>query len=190
VVLRQQVKLPEPSNSVSTSFRVQNRKSLNTNSEQPGEPTPSSSARRRQRRGKRKTLTAESWKSWGDIISGKGADTLRIGLQNFGGFTTKFDDPVDESFREWITTELFDIYGVPEVGLYWPKVPAKLQLRERLREWWEPGTSHLVDASNRHAISTRIQRRARQWGGVMQLSKEHAAARVIESGRDPLGLGR
>jgi hypothetical protein len=97
---------------------------------------------------------------------------------------------VDDSFREWITTEQFDIYVAPEVGLYWPKVPAKLQLRERLREWWEPGTSHPVDASNKHAISNRIQRRARQWGGVMQLSKEHAAARVIESGRDPLGLGR
>ncbi len=128
--------------------------------------------------------------SLGDILSAKGANILRIGLQNFGGFTTQFDDPVDDSFREWITTELFDIYGGPEVGLYWPKVPAKLQLRERLREWWEPGTSHLVDASNRHAISTRIQRRARQWGGVMQLSKGHAAARVIDSGRDPLGLGK
>jgi hypothetical protein len=111
---------------------VQNRKSFNLNSEQPGEPKPSSSARRCQRRGKRKTVTSENWKSWGDIISGKGANTLWIGLQNFGGFTTKFDNPVDDSFQYWITTELFDIYGVPEVGLYWPKVPAKLQLREQL----------------------------------------------------------
>jgi hypothetical protein len=147
-------------------------------------------ARHRQQRKICNTIPAEHWQAWGDIISAKGANILRIGLQNFGGFTTQFDDPVDDSFREWITTELFDIYGGPEVGLYWPKVPAKIQLRERLREWWEPGTSHLVDASNQHAISTRIQRRARQWGGVMQLSKGHAAARVIDSGRDPLGLGQ
>jgi hypothetical protein len=56
------------------------------------------------------------------IIRGKGANI------NFGGFTLQFNDPLDESFREWITTKLFDIYGVPEVGLYWPEVPAKLQL--------------------------------------------------------------
>jgi hypothetical protein len=36
---------------------------------------------------------------------------LHIGLQNFGGFTTRFDDPLDDSFREWITTELFDGLG-------------------------------------------------------------------------------
>jgi hypothetical protein len=117
---------------------------------------PSSSARRGQQRSQKKSIPAENWKSWGDRLSGKSANTLRLGLQNFGGFTTKFDDPVDDSFREWTTVKQFDVYGVPEVGLYWPKVPAKLQLREQLREWWEPGTSHLVDASNRHAISTRI----------------------------------
>ena len=40
------------------------------------------------------------------------------------------DDPVDRSLRDWITDQEFDVFGVSEVNLYWPKVKKSLQFHE------------------------------------------------------------
>jgi hypothetical protein len=99
---------------------------------------------------------------------------------------SKPNQPEDESLRRWITEQQFDIYGIPETDLYWPRVRANLQLHERLKEWWEQDTVHTVRAHNQNQKCDSVT----QWGGTAQISRGQAAFRVMESGRDPTRLGR
>ena len=62
----------------------------------------------------------------------KGEHTFRIGFQNFNGLTGKENNPVDSSLRNWITDNSFDVFGLSEVNLYWPKVRKQLQFHERV----------------------------------------------------------
>jgi hypothetical protein len=70
------------------------------------------------------------WEAFGDLLGGKEEGTLRAGVQNFDGMTSKPNQPEDESLRRWITEQQFDIYGIPETDLYWSRVRANLQLHE------------------------------------------------------------
>jgi hypothetical protein len=107
-------------------------------------------------------------------------------VQNFGGMASKPNQPEDESLRRWITEQQFDVYGIPETDLYWPRVRANLQLHERVKEWWEQDTVHTVRAHNQNQKCDSVT----QWGGTAQISQGQAAFRVMESGRDPTRLGR
>jgi hypothetical protein len=107
-------------------------------------------------------------------------------VQNFGGLASKPNQPEDESLRRWITEKQFDVYGIPETDLYWPRVRPNLQLHERLKEWWEQDTVHTVRAHNQNQRCDSVT----QWGGTAQISRGQAAFRVMESGRDPTRLGR
>ena len=60
----------------------------------------------------------------------KGEHTFQIGFQNFNGLTGKENDPVDSSLQNWITDNSFDVFGLSEVNLYWPKVHKQLQFHE------------------------------------------------------------
>ncbi len=126
------------------------------------------------------------WEPFGDLLGGKEEGILRGGVQNFGGLASKSNQPEDESLRRWITEQHFDIYGIPETDLYWPKIQQKLQLQERVREWWETDTTHTVRAYNQNQQCTSKT----QWGGTAQISRGQAAFRVMASGRDPTRLGR
>ena len=126
------------------------------------------------------------WEPFGDLLGGKEEGILRGGVQNFGGLASKSNQPEDESLRRWITEQHFDIYGIPETDLYWPKIQQKLQLQERVREWWETDTTHTVRAYNQNQQCTSKT----QWGGTAQISRGQAAFRVMASGRDPTHLGR
>ena len=70
--------------------------------------------------------------TFGDYITQKGDSTLLIGFQNFNGFTGQDNDPVDYNVREWITNNSFDVFGISEINLYWPKVKKRLQFQERM----------------------------------------------------------
>ncbi len=126
------------------------------------------------------------WEPFGDLLGGKEEGILRGGVQNFGGLASKSNQPEDESLRRWITEQHFDICGIPETDLYWPKIQQKLQLQERVREWWETDTTHTVRAYNQNQQCTSKT----QWGGTAQISRGQAAFRVMASGRDPTRLGR
>jgi hypothetical protein len=73
------------------------------------------------------------WELFGDLLGGKEEGTLRCGVQNFRGLASKPNQPEDESLRRWITERKFDIYGIPETDLYWPRIQKKLQLQERVQ---------------------------------------------------------
>jgi hypothetical protein len=115
---------------------------------------------------------------------------MQLGFQNFNGFSSQFNDPVDDSVRQWITDNEFDIFGVSEMNLWWHALPAALQFRERIREWWDSGTVRSVFDYNRHDKRDAVKKKKTQYGGTAQISRNAAALRQIEQGTDPEGLGR
>ena len=85
---------------------------------------------------------------FGDFITTKKTGRLRIGFQNFSGFTNNKYDPVDESLRQWVTNQEFDIFGISETNLYWPNVKKELQLWEGAEGWWNPQQTRMSIAYN------------------------------------------
>ena len=67
----------------------------------------------------------------GDFLSLKGEDLLRLGFQNFNGLTEKKNDPVDQSLWQWVTEQQFDVWGISEVNLWWPRMQQSLQFLEQ-----------------------------------------------------------
>ena len=109
-----------------------------------------------------------------------------IGLQNFGGFTNRFDDPVNASLKQWITNKEFDIFGITETNAFWPKIIEKLQFHNRIKEWWNPNLTKGNFAHNPWDTSNDVK----QWGGVAQISQNQASLRWQGCKKDPTGQGR
>ena len=74
---------------------------------------------------------------------------MQIGFQNFNGLTGKADNLVDRSLRDWVMDNSFDIFGIPEVNMYWPKVRKDLQFNKRINQMWQPGQCRSLHAYNR-----------------------------------------
>ena len=125
---------------------------------------------------------------FGNQITTKNDKHIRIGFQNFSGLSGRSDDITDDSLREWINDKNFDIFGIPEVNLYWPRVQKKLQFNDRVTNWWIPGTTRSKFAYN--VKEKRKKRSVKQYGGTAQVSRNQAARREYERGSDFRGLGR
>ena len=102
--------------------------------------------------------------------------------------TGKDNDPVDLSVRNWVTDNRFDVFGISEVNLYWPRVKKHLQFQERISKWWASGQYRATFAYNK--TKKRLKRSIRQYGGMAQISKGDAATRECARGEDQRGLGR
>ena len=70
--------------------------------------------------------------TYGDLLMEKNEGLLRIGFQNFNGLSGKENDPVDKSLCDWIMDNTFDVFGISEVNMYWPRVRRDLQFQERV----------------------------------------------------------
>ena len=81
-----------------------------------------------------------------------------------------------------MTENRFDVFGILEVNLYWPRVKKHLQFQERISKWWNPGQYRAIFAYNK--TEKRMQQSIRQYGGTAQISKEDAAIRECERGED------
>ena len=114
--------------------------------------------------------------------------TIRIGFQNFNGMTGRDHDPVNTSISNWITDNNFDVFGISEVNLYWPKVKKHLQFQGKVSQWWAPGQQRSIFAYNK--MEKRLIRSIRQYGGTAQISRGEAIVREYERGEDKRGLGR
>jgi hypothetical protein len=125
---------------------------------------------------------------YGDPISVKTDDILRLGFQNFNGLTGRDNDPVDVSLRQWITKWDFDVFGLSEVNMYWPQVRKELQFLERVNSWFNPLQTRALCSYNKNEI--RKHRSIRQYGGTAQISRGNAALRQVDRDEDPSGLGR
>jgi hypothetical protein len=76
------------------------------------------------------------------------------------------------------------------MNLWWQSLPAALQFRERIREWWDPGTVRSVFDYNHHDKREAVKKKKTQYGGTAQIRPQAAALQQIEQGTGPEGLGR
>jgi hypothetical protein len=121
---------------------------------------------------------------FGDKLTKKQKDYLRIGFLNIGGLSFQTDNFKDEALRNGITTMEFDIFVVAETNIDWRLLREQDRLYARTKEWWE--SLHLSLSHN--CTSPPADRR--QWGGNALFSIDKASHTVIEKGSDPLKLGR
>jgi hypothetical protein len=121
---------------------------------------------------------------FGNLITKKEKNVLRIGFQNIGGFPISRKKYKKRTLRQGITKWEFDIFGCAETNIDWRVVNEEDKLFFRTKEWWE--SLHLSWAHN----STMKPVAATQYGGTAIFSIGSAAHRVAEKGSDPSKLGR
>jgi len=121
---------------------------------------------------------------FGDVITNKSNNTLRIGFQNVGGFPIIKGKIIEDNIRMGLTKWEFDIFGCAETNLDWRIIPEEDKFPFRTKEWWE--TQHISWAHNR----TGAPHSTHQYGGTAIFSINHLAHRVIEKGGDNTALGR
>jgi hypothetical protein len=113
---------------------------------------------------------------FGDVITCKPKNTLRIGFQNVGGFPAQDGKIKYDTIRLGLTKWYFDICGLAETNLDWRLLTEEDRLPFRTQEWWD--TQHVSWSNNR----TAPPRQARQFGGTALFSTNQAAHRVVEHG--------
>jgi hypothetical protein len=122
--------------------------------------------------------------TFGDIITKKGNNVLRIGFQNIGGFPIDRGKHKERIIRKGITKWESDVFGIAETNIDWRVVREEDKLFFCMKEWWE--SLHLSWSHN----SMQKPITARQFGGTALFSIGPAAHRVAEKGGDPSNLGR
>ena len=121
---------------------------------------------------------------FGDIIKNKETNTLRIGFQNIGGFSTTANRAKDDVIRIGISKYDFDIFGMAELNIDWRMSKEDDKLYTRTREWWE----HLHLSFSNNTATTPCKEL--QYGGTAIFSLNKTAHRVISKGQDASKLGR
>jgi hypothetical protein len=74
---------------------------------------------------------------FGDSISPKRTNTLRLGFQNIGGLPLIRNKHKDDVIRCGISLWKFDIFGIAETNVDWRLVKEEDRLYLRTKEWWE-----------------------------------------------------
>jgi hypothetical protein len=74
---------------------------------------------------------------WGDTISKKNPDTLRLGFQNIGGITVSSNSQKDDILRFGINLYEFDTFGMAELNVDWCLLPENDRLYFRTKPWWQ-----------------------------------------------------
>jgi hypothetical protein len=121
---------------------------------------------------------------FGDNISVKNKKTLRIALQNIGGFPTKSNDIKEDYIRSGLNNWDIDIFGLVETNLDWCLQSEDNKLWSRTRDWWE----HLHIAYAHNTTFPPIEEK--QFGGTAIFTINEIAHRVIDKGKDNSNLGR
>jgi hypothetical protein len=121
---------------------------------------------------------------FGDSISKKGNNILRIEFQNKGGISFQKDSNKDNVLRCGISQWEFDIFGLLETNVDWQLIPEDHKPHLHMKEWWD--SCPLIIQSCR---ATKIDHR-QQFGSMALLSLNKSSHRVISKGIDTTGLGR
>jgi hypothetical protein len=114
----------------------------------------------------------------------KQTNTLRIGFQNIGGFSTAPNRMKDDTIRSGISTYEFDIFGLAETNVDWRLSREEEKLYAHTKEWWEH--LHLSFSFN----TTTAPLKHQQFGGTAIFSINKASHWVIGKGQDESKLGR
>lgn len=121
---------------------------------------------------------------FGDVITSKNKQTLRIGFQNVGGFPAQRGKLKEDNIKIGLNKWEFDVFGFSETNLDWRLLRVEEKLPLRTQEWWE--TQHISWTHNRTGPTSTV----RQFGGNALFSINQAAHRVIDKGWDKTSLGR
>jgi hypothetical protein len=113
---------------------------------------------------------------FGDSITKKKDQVLRIGYQNIGGFSFTSNSIKDDIFRQGLNAFEFDIFGVSKTNVDWHLLPDQHKLYFRTKYWWE--TRHVSQASNITLPSVTWK----QFGGVALFSIGPSVYRVVGKG--------
>ena len=121
---------------------------------------------------------------WGNIMRQKSNDVARICLLNFSGFTLSARSLKDDQLRKFMEEQDVDVILLPEANVCWHKMYHCDRLHEQTFGWFE-------DIHQAYAYNYKdSEAEKRQYGGVVILTRNNAASRVMESGKDDSGLGR
>ena len=114
----------------------------------------------------------------------KNSMTMRLIFQNVNGLPTTPKHPKLDSIQSFMALNQVDVMGMSEVNVAWHTIPTNNRLHSLTSEWFE--TRHLSIAWNTHEdpLSTR------QIGGVALITTNSLTHQIIESGQDPMALGR
>jgi len=115
-------------------------------------------------------------RSFGDVITVKPKNTLRIGFKNVGGFPGQQGKLKEDIIKVGLKKWEFDVFGFAETNLDWRMLKEEDKLPLRTQEWWE--TQNISWSHNR----TCTPRQPRQFGGTALFSINQAAHWAIEKG--------
>jgi len=122
---------------------------------------------------------------WGDQFQQpKPPNTIRICLQNFGGWPTSAKHQKNDNIRRFVNSAEVDVLLTTENNIAWHKLTGKNRITKRTRGWWES-----LQVNTAHNM-TDPHTGAYQPGGVGVFSINRMAHRVHSIGSDPTGLGR
>ena len=121
---------------------------------------------------------------WGDALRKKQPGMARIVFQNPAGLGVHTNSIKTYDLQQFIMDKDIDLIGMGEINVNWGKVAGKHSIWNRVRPWFE--SSRVAAAYN---IRDRFAKRA-QRGGSAQITQGRLSHRVLETGRDPKGLGR
>jgi hypothetical protein len=121
---------------------------------------------------------------FGDDIPVKNKGTLRIALQNIGGFPMKSNDIKEDYIRHGLNNWDIDIFGLVETNIDWRLQSEESKLWSRTCEWWE----HLHISFSHNTTSPPVE--DKQFGGTAIFTINDIAHRVSEKGKDNYNLGR
>ena len=121
---------------------------------------------------------------FGDKITIKNDDTLRISFININGIPATKEDYKNMRIYEAIEENQIEIMGMSEVNRCWHIVGEEHRWRERTFGWWESSNTTIGYNTTDSVLSNY------QPGVTMQISINKPAHRIIETGRDETGLGR
>jgi exonuclease III len=114
----------------------------------------------------------------------KNKESTRIILSNVAGITGSGGDEKMEEMKIQCLKFNPDVTLITEVGQNEKRIRSEKTLYERTKGWWETTTSRI--ATNRHFDSGS----ERQFGGVAIVAQGEVAHRIIQTEKDPTGLGR
>ncbi len=121
---------------------------------------------------------------YGDKLINKEDDELRIAFININGIPATNDEPKNHRLFEAITESQIDIIGMTEINKCWHRVDEEHKWHNRTRGWWESSNS-TIGYNTKDSASGVFQP-----GGTLITSINKPAHRIIETGKDPTGLGR
>jgi hypothetical protein len=82
-------------------------------------------------------LNTSYYEDFGDTISIKKENILRVGFQNIGGFQKSRTKFKEEIIRQGLCKWDFDVFGMAEMNLEWRLCQEENKIPFRTKEWWD-----------------------------------------------------